>query len=304
MCSILWNTCWNIGTELHYIFFCGSVIFYHNIRHSNTIPSSCFVSSSPSFFSTSHCFDWQGVGAVWARDNGASVLRVPSCSLPGMATFVSASKPNFKVTSTRDPTPLISYHADTWMPTYSPNSIANPATGHTHEMRASVIMKTSDVTSSWPLTPILLLLFLHILPPFYSREYHHHFQGIGMTEKCHFSPRWGSHGALKRASLWFYCSFSPGLEPPLPPSVVFLIRVIAERCRKWVGGSGPMAHLTLTCSTVCICEARRVRVMQICDLPVTVRGRRPSKSAAKSYDPATSWNMWATHARMRPRGWV
>ncbi|XP_053179800.1 interferon regulatory factor 2 [Scomber japonicus] len=90
----------------------------------------------------------QGVSAIWARDHGASVLRVPSCSLPGMATFVTASKPNFKVTSTRDPAPLISYHADSWMPTYGPNSLANPPTSHTHEVRASVIMKTSDVTSS------------------------------------------------------------------------------------------------------------------------------------------------------------
>ncbi|XP_037635619.1 interferon regulatory factor 2 isoform X1 [Sebastes umbrosus] len=84
----------------------------------------------------------------WRRDYNTSVLRVPTCSLPGMATFVTASKPNFRVTSTRDPTPLISYHTDGWTPAYSQNSLMDAATSHTHEMRASVIMKTSDVTTS------------------------------------------------------------------------------------------------------------------------------------------------------------
>ncbi|KAM7388988.1 hypothetical protein PAMP_022989 [Pampus punctatissimus] len=88
----------------------------------------------------------QGVSAVWRHNT--SVLRVPKCSLPSMATFVSTNKQNFRVTSTRDPAPLISYHNNDWMPAYSQNSIVSPASGHTHEMRASVIMKTSDVTSS------------------------------------------------------------------------------------------------------------------------------------------------------------
>ncbi|XP_029297382.1 interferon regulatory factor 2 [Cottoperca gobio] len=88
----------------------------------------------------------EGVSAVWRRDYSTSVLRVPTCSLPGMATFVTASKPNFRVTSTRDPTPLISYHTDGWTPAFDQNSLE--ATSQTHEMRASVIMKTSDVTSS------------------------------------------------------------------------------------------------------------------------------------------------------------
>uniref|UniRef100_A0AAQ4PH03 Interferon regulatory factor n=1 Tax=Gasterosteus aculeatus aculeatus TaxID=481459 RepID=A0AAQ4PH03_GASAC len=87
------------------------------------------------------------VGVGWRRDYNTPVLRVPTCSLPGMASFVSASKPNFRVTSTRDPTPLISYHTDGWTPSYGGNSPASPAS-HTHEMRASVIMKTSDVTPS------------------------------------------------------------------------------------------------------------------------------------------------------------
>lgn len=85
----------------------------------------------------------QGISAVWKRDYATSVLRVPAV-LPSMATFVG--KPNFRVTSTRDPDPLISYH-DGWT-AYNQNSLASEAAGSTHEMRASVIMKTSDVTSS------------------------------------------------------------------------------------------------------------------------------------------------------------
>ncbi|XP_051277082.1 interferon regulatory factor 2 [Dicentrarchus labrax] len=90
----------------------------------------------------------EGVSAVLRRDYSSSVLRVPTFPLPGMATFVTASKPNFRVTSTRDPAPLISYHTDGWTPAYSQNSLESAAASHTHEMRASVIMKTSDVTSS------------------------------------------------------------------------------------------------------------------------------------------------------------
>ncbi|XP_033977157.1 interferon regulatory factor 2 isoform X2 [Trematomus bernacchii] len=94
--------------------------------------------------------DTEGLSVVWRQDYNTSVLRVPSCSLPGMATFVTATKPNFRVTSTRDPTPLISYHTgevDDWTAAYGQNS-ESAATGLTHEMRASVIMKTSDVNSS------------------------------------------------------------------------------------------------------------------------------------------------------------
>lgn len=65
-----------------------------------------------------------------------------------MATFVSAGKPNFRVTSTRDPDPLISYHTDDWTPAYNQDSLVSATAAHTHEMRASVIMKTSDVTPS------------------------------------------------------------------------------------------------------------------------------------------------------------
>lgn len=93
----------------------------------------------------------QGVGAGWRQST--SILRVPTCSLPSMATFVTSGKPNFRVTSMRDPDPLISYHTDDWPPAYDQNSVVSAAASHSHEMRASVIMKTSDVTSSWPLTP-------------------------------------------------------------------------------------------------------------------------------------------------------
>ncbi|XP_054453482.1 interferon regulatory factor 2 [Anoplopoma fimbria] len=85
---------------------------------------------------------------VRSRDYNTTVLRVPTCSLPGMASFVTTSKPNFRVTSTRDPTPLISYHTDGWTPDYGQNSFVSAAASQAHEMRASVIMKTSDVTPS------------------------------------------------------------------------------------------------------------------------------------------------------------
>nr|UNH56798.1 interferon regulatory factor 2 [Mastacembelus armatus] len=88
------------------------------------------------------------VSAVWRQDHTKAVLRVPTCSLPSMATFVGTNKPNFRVTSTRDPAPLISYHSDSWTPAYGQNSLVSSAPSQTHEMRASVIMKTSDVTSS------------------------------------------------------------------------------------------------------------------------------------------------------------
>ncbi|XP_068437831.1 interferon regulatory factor 2 isoform X2 [Clinocottus analis] len=93
--------------------------------------------------------DTKDVGAGWRRSYTTSVLRLPTCPLPGMASFVSASKPNFRVTSTRDPAPLISYHTDGWTVDYGDNPLAAAAAAsHNHEMRASVIMKTSDVTPS------------------------------------------------------------------------------------------------------------------------------------------------------------
>uniref|UniRef100_A0A3B3UXU6 Interferon regulatory factor n=1 Tax=Poecilia latipinna TaxID=48699 RepID=A0A3B3UXU6_9TELE len=89
----------------------------------------------------------KALGPTWKREY-PSVLRIPPCSLPGMASFVNPSKPNFRVTSLKDPTPLISYHIDSWTPACSQNSHTPPSSSHAHEVRASVIRKTSDVTSS------------------------------------------------------------------------------------------------------------------------------------------------------------
>lgn len=170
--------------------------------------------SSYSFLLLFHCFAWQGVSAVWRRDCSSSVLRVPTCSLPGMATFVSASKPNFRVTSTRDPAPLISYHTDDWTPAYSQDSLASPATSHTHEMRASVIMKTSDVTSSWPLTP--------------DEGVSSPFPGHRNERECFFLCEGHmEHKEGELQNLWFYCSFCLGHEIP---SVLLVMREIAETC--------------------------------------------------------------------------
>uniref|UniRef100_A0A3B3UXX6 Interferon regulatory factor n=1 Tax=Poecilia latipinna TaxID=48699 RepID=A0A3B3UXX6_9TELE len=89
------------------------------------------------------------IGQSWNQQREyPSVLRIPPCSLPGMASFVNPSKPNFRVTSLKDPTPLISYHIDSWTPACSQNSHTPPSSSHAHEVRASVIRKTSDVTSS------------------------------------------------------------------------------------------------------------------------------------------------------------
>ncbi|CAB1325123.1 unnamed protein product, partial [Coregonus sp. 'balchen'] len=92
-------------------------------------------------------------GGLWESSFTSSVLRVPSCSLPSMATFVTGGKvTNFKVTSTRDPTPLISYSNSPWtrdIPTaqHPPSEQASSSQASAAETRASVIMKTSDVSS-------------------------------------------------------------------------------------------------------------------------------------------------------------
>ena len=87
-----------------------------------------------------------------------------------MATFVTSSASGrsraaagFRVTSTRDPSPLIGYHNEGWSAAYihstapygpttppsgpggSGGGGVGPAAGGGHETRASVIMKTSDV---------------------------------------------------------------------------------------------------------------------------------------------------------------
>ncbi|XP_077466179.1 interferon regulatory factor 2 isoform X2 [Stigmatopora argus] len=90
----------------------------------------------------------QGVNPAWRRDHGKSVLKVSPSSLPGMASFVRGSKPYCRITTMRDPDPHISYQSDSWTKPYNQKSHATSIPNHTHEMRASVIMKTSDVTSS------------------------------------------------------------------------------------------------------------------------------------------------------------
>ncbi|KAI1887572.1 hypothetical protein AGOR_G00191690 [Albula goreensis] len=81
-----------------------------------------------------------------------SVLKMPTCPLPGMATFVTSGKKNFKVTASREESPLIAYSSTPWAPFFPsipPQALPNPSTRTpVHENRASVIMKTSDVSSS------------------------------------------------------------------------------------------------------------------------------------------------------------
>lgn len=84
----------------------------------------------------------EGASGGWRRNYNSSILR--SCSLPGMASFMATSKPNLRITTIQDPNPLISYHADKWTTRYVKSKPGT--TGH--EVRASVIMKTSDVSSS------------------------------------------------------------------------------------------------------------------------------------------------------------
>ncbi|XP_071212358.1 interferon regulatory factor 2-like isoform X2 [Salvelinus alpinus] len=93
-------------------------------------------------------------GGLWGSRLASSVLRVPSCSLPSMATFVTTGKvTNFKVTSTRDPMPLISYNNSPWkrdMPAaqHTPSEQASSSQASAAETRASVIVKTSDISKS------------------------------------------------------------------------------------------------------------------------------------------------------------
>ncbi|KAK0152224.1 Interferon regulatory factor 2 [Merluccius polli] len=85
----------------------------------------------------------EGVSGPWRRNYSSSILRMPSCPLPSMASFM-ANKPNLRITTIQDPNPLISYHAEKWSTRYVKSKPGT--TGH--EVRASVIMKTSDVNSS------------------------------------------------------------------------------------------------------------------------------------------------------------
>ncbi|XP_017559562.1 interferon regulatory factor 2 isoform X1 [Pygocentrus nattereri] len=85
---------------------------------------------------------------------GSSVMRT---SLPSMSTFITPTKPNFRITAVQDPSPL-SLHGthssvgawsilnpSTHPPSHPPGPSSQPPS---HEKRASVIMKTSDVSKS------------------------------------------------------------------------------------------------------------------------------------------------------------
>ncbi|MBN3301783.1 IRF2 factor, partial [Amia calva] len=69
--------------------------------------------------------------------------------LPSMATFVTSGKTNFKVTSSREEAPLIAYSSTPWaaLSQAIPPSLPS-GTSNRPETRASVIMKTSDVSKS------------------------------------------------------------------------------------------------------------------------------------------------------------
>ncbi|XP_030223656.1 interferon regulatory factor 2 isoform X2 [Gadus morhua] len=88
-------------------------------------------------------FPQTGVSGAWMRNYSTSILRMPSGPLPGMSSFM-ANKPSLRITTIQDPNPLISYRADKWTTRYVKSKPGT--TGH--EVRASVIMKTSDVNSS------------------------------------------------------------------------------------------------------------------------------------------------------------
>ncbi|XP_028657953.1 interferon regulatory factor 2 [Erpetoichthys calabaricus] len=75
-----------------------------------------------------------------------------TCQLPSMATFVTTGKTNFKVISSREESPLIAYSSTPWtalsetIPQQAALSSSVNRPGH--ETRASVIMKTSDISKS------------------------------------------------------------------------------------------------------------------------------------------------------------
>ncbi|XP_016370758.1 interferon regulatory factor 2 isoform X7 [Sinocyclocheilus rhinocerous] len=81
-------------------------------------------------------------------------MRMP---LPGMSTFISPDKPNFKITTVREPAPSALHAPFTGETNWSLLNTPFPSSSHSpgpsgqpsaHEKRASVIMKTSDVSKS------------------------------------------------------------------------------------------------------------------------------------------------------------
>ncbi|XP_066506046.1 interferon regulatory factor 2 isoform X3 [Hoplias malabaricus] len=79
---------------------------------------------------------------------GSSVMRT---SLPSMSTFITPTKPNFRITTVRDPSTLSFHGSHSSEGPWSIPSSHPPVTPNQppiHENRASVIMKTSDVSKS------------------------------------------------------------------------------------------------------------------------------------------------------------
>ncbi|MGH0153275.1 UNVERIFIED_CONTAM: hypothetical protein FKN15_027512 [Acipenser sinensis] len=101
--------------------------------------------------------DTKGV-SLWQARSGDGKLFDNStgnntCQLPSMATFVTSGKTNFRVTSNREESPLIAYQSTPPWANLPASFLPPPAHNSTvtkagHETRASVIMKTSDVSKS------------------------------------------------------------------------------------------------------------------------------------------------------------
>ncbi|XP_033891276.2 interferon regulatory factor 2-like isoform X3 [Acipenser ruthenus] len=101
--------------------------------------------------------DTKGVSLWQARSEDGKLFYNSTgnntCQLPSMATFVTSGKTNFRVTSNREESPLIAYQSTPpWanLPASFPPPPAHNSTVTRvgHETRASVIMKTSDVSKS------------------------------------------------------------------------------------------------------------------------------------------------------------
>ncbi|XP_030650312.1 interferon regulatory factor 2 [Chanos chanos] len=94
----------------------------------------------------------EGLQNIWNAKQHPLNMKLPTCSLPGMSTFVNQTKTNFKITAIPDSEPrAVPYAAATWtqlprqLPSQSPGPSGKPVASET---RASVIMKTSDVSKS------------------------------------------------------------------------------------------------------------------------------------------------------------
>ncbi|XP_061108889.1 interferon regulatory factor 2 [Conger conger] len=90
----------------------------------------------------------EGLHGLWSlcqADGKSSVLK-----LPGMATFVSSGITNFRVTNSQEESPHMAYDASLWSAPSVPPPVLPSTSSHapSHETRASVIMKTSDISKS------------------------------------------------------------------------------------------------------------------------------------------------------------